>query len=53
MAPPVGNCVEILARVDALPSAMSDETALKKICVALDQVTAEADRNTGTRAPSC
>jgi lysophospholipid acyltransferase (LPLAT)-like uncharacterized protein len=35
-----------------VPQDMSDETALKKICVALDQVTAEADRNTGTRAPS-
>jgi lysophospholipid acyltransferase (LPLAT)-like uncharacterized protein len=35
-----------------VPQEMSDETALKKICVALDQVTAEADRNTGTRPPS-
>ena len=35
-----------------VPQDMSDETALKKISVALDEVTAEADRNTGTRPPS-
>jgi lysophospholipid acyltransferase (LPLAT)-like uncharacterized protein len=49
---PFSRNVIIYGEPFAVPKDMSDETALAKIRAALDEVTAEADRNTGTRPPS-
>ena len=49
---PFSRNVFVYGEPFAVPQDMSDETALAKIRVALDDVTAEADRNTGTRPPS-
>ena len=49
---PFSRNVIVYGEPFAIPQDMSDETALAKIRLALDEATAEADRNTGTRPPS-
>jgi len=49
---PFSRNVFVYGEPFAIPQDMSDETALAKIRVALEEITAEADRNTGTHPPS-